>query len=79
MKKEAEIKKNIYDLEYTKLINYLVISLVVIATLIITMWFSSLNLKFKVLLTAIFIPLAFLIGYLIDLKLNEIKEYIKNL
>lgn len=74
MKKEEEIRKNLCELEYTKHLNYLVLILVIIATFIITSWFSLPNKRFNITSTALLTPLAFLIWFLINIRLRRIKK-----
>lgn len=77
MEKEEEIKKNLYDLEYSKYLNYLVIILAALATVIVTCWFSGVDQRFKVITTAAITPFAFLIWLSINTKLNKIKDSLR--
>ena len=79
MNKDEEIRKNLNDIEYNKYLNYLVMSIIIIATFIITTWFSAAKLIFKLVAIAISVALGMITWFLINVKLNQIKENIKKI
>lgn len=63
MEKEQEIKKNLCDLEYSKYLNYLGILLIILTSIVITSWFSSISFLFKVIITVSVSPSALLVWF----------------
>lgn len=79
MNKEEEIKKNLHDLDFTKNLNYLVMILVILATITISAFTSNWNLETKSIIITLAVAMAFFLGFLIHTRLNKIKDELKNM
>lgn len=83
--RKAERQKNLLDMRYNKILNYMNIFFVVFGTGLITIWIAlniedkQMELLFKLTSTIVVIISAFVIWLVTESRLREIKEEIEKL
>lgn len=75
---KKQIQKNLYDLEYNKILNFQNFLFILVGTAVISIWLSDSIANKTILLLLLFLSFIYF-KYSYDKKLNKIKINIENL